>query len=567
MIRRLRLASGLVMLAYVAMHLANHALGLVSLGAMAQALDWIAGFWSQYPMLALLYGAFIVHYALGLWALWERRSLRLRAAELLQLVLGFALPLLLVRHVAANRIGASFFDIDAGYYRYVLWALFVHTPWRGYLQLAALVVAWWHSMLGLYYWLRVRPWFERWRALALTAAVLFPILSLLGTIEAGRQVVTLAAEPGWTERAFAHLRLPTPEEAAALDQIIFDLQCFFVGAVAAALLARLARGLWRRRRGLVRISYPDGRSVDVVPGTSVLEASRLAAIPHASVCGGRGRCSTCRIRVRVSPPGLPPPAETERRVLGRIGAGPNVRLACQLRPVVPVEVTPLLPPFASAADGVAPVDLAHGIEREVAILFSDLRGFTSLAERQLPYDVVFFLNRYFAAMGHAVEAAGGRVDKFIGDGVMALFGLSGEAGSACREALQAARAMSLRLVDLNQSLRGELLEPLRIAIGVHAGPVIVGEMGYGGATTLTAIGDAVNIASRLETLAKQFDCELLVSEAVVARAGLDPALFRWEEVTIRGRREMLAVAVIDSAGELPEIGRLGPAPRPALLPT
>jgi adenylate cyclase len=556
----LRLASGLVMLGYVTMHLANHALGLVSLGAMARALDWVAGFWSQYPMLAMLYGAFLVHYALALWALWERRTLRVRASELVQLVLGFALPLLLVQHVAATRLAASFFGVATGYYRYVLWALFVHTPWHGYLQLAALVVAWSHSMLGLYYWLRVRPWFNQWQAVALAGAVLFPVLSLLGAIEAGRRVAALAAEPGWTANAFAHMRLPTAEAAEALEQIVVAQQWFFVGAVAAVLLARIVRWLWRRRGGVIRIAYPDGRSIDVVPGTSVLEASRLAGIPHASVCGGRGRCSTCRIRVRVSAPGLPEPGELEHRVLRRIGAGPNIRLACQLRPPVPVEVTPLLPPLASAADGTTRVDLTQGSEREVAILFSDLRGFTNLAERLLPYDVVFVLNRYFAGMAQAVEEAGGRIDKFIGDGMMALFGLSGDVGVACLEALHAAHLMSLRLVELNQALRSELIEPLRIAIGVHAGPAIVGEIGHGGARTLTAIGDAVNIASRLETLAKQFECELLVSEEVVARAGVNRALFRWEEIRIRGRREVLAVAIVDNARDLREIGRASPPP-------
>ena len=555
MIRRLRLACGLVMLAYVTMHLANHALGLVSLGAMARVLDWIAGFWSEYPMLLLLYGAFLVHYALALWALWERRTLRLRISEMLQLVLGFTLPFLLVRHVAATRLAASFFDLTTGYYRYVLWALFVHTPWHGYLQLAALVVAWSHSMLGLYYWLRVRAWFDQWQAVALAAAVLFPVLSLLGAIEAGRQVAALAAEPGWTANAFAHLRLPRPEAANALDHIVAALQWSFIGVVAAVLLARILRWLWKRRGGLVRIAYPDGRSIDVVLGTSVLEASRLAGVPHASVCGGRGRCSTCRIRVRVSALGLPEPGELERRVLRRIGAGPNIRLACQLRPSAPVEVTPLLPVFVSPAEGAARIDdLAEGREREIAILFSDLRGFTSLVERQLPYDVVFVLNRYFAAMAQAVEEAGGRIDKFIGDGIMALFGLSCDAGVACLEALHAARLMSLRLVELNQALRSELTEPLRIAIGIHTGPAIVGEIGHGGARTLTAIGNAVNIASRLETLAKQFECELLVSEEVIARAGVKRAFFRWDEIRIRGRQEVLAVAIVDNARDLLEIG-------------
>ena len=149
--------------------------------------------------------------------------------------------------------------------------------------------------------------------------------------------------------------------------------------------------------------------------------------------------------------------------------------------------------------------------------------------------------------------------RLIGDGVMALFGVAGDGGTACREALQAAQLMSLRLAELNESLRGELIKPLRIAIGVHAGPAIVGEMGYGSTRTMTAIGDAVNVASRLETLAKEFDVELVVSEEVVTRAGIDLNLFHWKGATIRGRQETIAVAVIESAGNLPEIDRIVPA--------
>ena len=105
-------------------------------------------------------------------------------------------------------------------------------------------------------------------------------------------------------------------------------------------------------------------------------------------------------------------------------------------------------------------------------------------------------------MGHAVECAGGRVDKFIGDGVMALFGVESGAASGCRDALAAARLMSERLAELNQSLVEELGDPLRIGIGIHVGPAIVGEMGYRNATSLTAIGDAVSTASRLQEMAK-----------------------------------------------------------------
>ena len=552
MIRRLRLATGLVMLSYVTMHLLNHAVGLISLTAMERTLRWVMVLWTQWPMQLLLYGSFVVHYALALWALWQRRSLRLRSSEWAQLVLGFAIPLLLLRHVVNIRVATDFFGTSPDDYSFVLWVYTVRAPWLGVIQLIVLVVAWSHAMIGLHFWLRVRPWYARFRELALTTAVLVPVLALLGIFEAGRYVAEqAAADPAWSQRAFANMARPSPETGAALERIIDQLTWLFLALPAAVLLARAVRHLWQRRRGLVRISYPDGRTIDVLRGTSVLEASRLARIPHASVCGGRGRCSTCRVRVRAALPGLPPPSEEEQHVLNRIGARRNVRLACQLRPTVPIEVTPLLPPFAHAADGARRVDLTEGGEREIAVMFADIRGFTALAEGRLPYDIVFILNRYFDAMGRAVEQAGGRVDKFIGDGIMALFGVEGDAEAGCRDALAAARLMSLRLIELNQALRGELAEPLRIGIGIHAGPAIVGEMGYGSAAALTAIGDAVNTASRLETLTKEYECELIVSDEVIARAGLDRNLFAWHETEIRGKQERLAIAILASAQDLP----------------
>jgi len=560
MIRRLRLLSGLVMLAYVAMHLLNHAVGLVSLRAMEDVLWYVFRIWTNRPAQALLYGSFLVHYALALSALWQRRTLRLRIAEAAQLVLGFAIPLLLVRHVVGTRISDSFFHTDVGYYAYLLWVYFVRSPDHGYLQMLVLVTAWAHAMIGLHFWLRVRPWYERLQPLALIIAVLVPVLALLGMIEAGRQVAALAADPGWTGKAFANMTLASAESAAVLEKIIRILTRFFAGTVVAVLVARVVRRVWQRRRGLVRIGYPDGRVVEVVPGTSVLEASRLAGIPHAHVCGGRGRCSTCRVRVRAEIGSIDPPAESELRVLRRIGATSNVRLACQLRPRGAVEVTPLLPPYAHAVDGRQRVDFAQGSEREIAILFADIRDFTSLAEGRLPYDVVFVLNRYFTAMGRAVEAAGGRVDKFIGDGVMALFGIESDARAASRAALDAAKLMSARLAELNRSLRGELDQPLRIGIGIHIGPTIVGEMGYGSAVAMTAIGDAVNTASRLESLTKTYGCELVVSEETVLRAGLDLSAFPRHEIEIRGRREMLAVRTVASAGALSAAGSARVAP-------
>ncbi len=325
----------------------------------------------------------------------------------------------------------------------------------------------------------------------------------------------------------------------------------FFGLVALTLAARQVRRTIERRRGVVRISYPGGQVVEVPPGVSVLEASRLAAIPHASVCGGRGRCSTCRVRIGDGLAGLPPASAAERRVLDRVGAPPNVRLACQLRPNADARVTPLLSATASPREGFRRAAYLQGTEKEIAILFADLRAFTELSERRLPYDVVFLLNRYFESMGRAVEEAGGRIDKFIGDGVMALFGLDSRPDEACRQALTAARAMGTKLEALNAALGADLEAPLRIGIGIHVGPAIVGEMGYGQATSVTAIGDAVNTASRLEAQSKTYGAQLVVSERVAERAGVDLSAFDSHEIQVRGRQEPLRVWVVPDARALP----------------
>jgi adenylate cyclase len=210
-------------------------------------------------------------------------------------------------------------------------------------------------------------------------------------------------------------------------------------------------------------------------------------------------------------------------------------------------IIPLLPPNASPRDGYPKAAQVHGREQEIAILFADLRAFTQFAESRLPYDVVFVLNRYFAGMGGAVERAGGHLDKFIGDGVMALFGVNSGVDDGCRKALVAAKDMARQLEELNHALAQDLETPLRIGIGIHAGAAIVGEMGYGPATHLTAIGDAVNTASRLEAMTKEFGAQLVVSETVVTKAGLDATVFPRREIEVRGRKEPIAIRIVADA--------------------
>jgi adenylate cyclase len=280
-------------------------------------------------------------------------------------------------------------------------------------------------------------------------------------------------------------------------------------------------------------------------GATLLEISRAAGIPHASVCGGRGRCTTCRVLVLEGSEHLPPPNATEAAALLRIKAPPGIRLACQIRPSHPLTVRPLIPLRASTPRS-GQDDDRWGVERRVTILFADLRGFTRLAESLYPYDTVFLLNRYFEAMEQEIRHQGGRVDKFLGDGIMAVFDELSERRSGSREALEAAQAMLAALDELNGEFHSTLPQSLRIGIGIHTGPAILGRVGAGQERNVTALGDSVNVASRLEALNKEFGSVLIASDVTVRSSGLDIPGAERREVAIRGRVEPLRIHVLKS---------------------
>ncbi|MFZ5792767.1 MAG: adenylate/guanylate cyclase domain-containing protein [Pseudomonadota bacterium] len=552
-VRRVRLASGLTLFAYLVTHYLNHALGLISLDAMEAGRGLFLLLWRNGPANILLYAALLTHMGLAYWSIYQRRSLRLKRWEAAQLLLGLAVPPLLVTHILGTRVSQLLFATNDNY-AYELLILWVWQPSEGVIQATVTLVAWLHGCIGLHFWLRLKRWYPAWAPSLFAGALLLPVLALLGFAEGGREVARLAQDPAWLEAARATINFQDEAQAALLFELRDGLWALFAALLAATLAARWLRA-WIIRHRAIQVSYPNGRRVVIQPGTTVLEASRIAGVPHASVCGGRGRCSTCRIRVLKTEGPLPEASPEERRVLERVAAEPGVRLACQLRPRANLAVLPLLPPTASPRDAQARPDHLQGHEEEIAILFADLRAFTKLAERKLPYDVVFLLNRYFRAMGSAVEEAGGHLDKFIGDGVMALFGVGADPAEGCRRALEAARRMALNLDEMNRVLAHELPEPLRIGIGIHVGPAIVGEMGYGRASSITAIGDSVNTASRLEGLTKEFGCQLVISAEVAEKAGIDLAEPERHEIAVRGRDERLIVLAIGDARALPALER------------
>ena len=549
-VRQIRLWTGLVLFSYLTTHFANHALGLVSLDAMAAGQEWFILVWRSWPGTIALYGSFSIHNLLALWALYRRRTLRMPAWEASQLTLGLLVPPLLVWHVVATRLAHEVAGTQTSYALVVL-GLWQLDPVAGLRQVVVLVVAWIHGCTGLHFWLRLRPWYPRLARAIYSGFLLVPVLAVLGFATAGQEVTRRAREPGFVQTVIREARPPSPAQRLVLGRVARAIFWGDLSAISLVLAARAVREHVRRRQG-VRVSYPGGREVLVPAGFTVLEASRYAGIPHASVCGGRGRCSTCRVRVMRGADYLPAATVDELRVLGRVGAPVHVRLACQVRPLRDLAVVPLVPAGAGPRDAVGRADHREGQELTIAVLFADLRGFTRLAERKLPYDVVFILNRYFEAVGGAITDAGGTVNQFTGDGVMALFGVDGGAEEGCRQAVRAAAAMIARVHELSRTLAEDLDAPLRLGIGIHTGPTVVGRMGYADTTYLTAVGDTVHVAARLEALTKDYACELVLSEEVATRAGVDVSDHGRHELTVRNREAPLAVFVVPSAGRLAE---------------
>src|SRR4051795_7554421 len=549
-LRQVRLVTGIVLFAYLISHFLNHALGNISMEALAGGLYFHVWFWQLLPVTILFYTACVVHTALGIWALYERRQFRWKAIEPLQLVLGLSVPMLIIGHVIGIRLGQTMFGHER-LYPQVLFLYWIWAPYRVWLMLAVMTIAWVHGCIGLYFWLRMRAFYKRAAPFLLATAVLIPTLSMLGFYQSGRMVIE-ADSIEWRAETQSESQIGTRAEARTLERITDYFLYGYFGLIGIALLARAARAINERRRGMINLSYGNGRTVRVPKGLSVLEASLRNNVPHASVCGGRARCSTCRIRVIGDCDSLPEPSKREAFVLNRVGAGadPAIRLACQLRPETDLSFFQIFLPQITAATLRTSSPARIGEERYLVSMFVDMRGSTKLAEKRLPFDTVFIVNRFLAAVSQAVIECGGQPNQFVGDGQLALFGLATGPQTACRQALRAAAKIAVHVEELNQFLKHDLREPIRFGIGIHAGEVIIGDIGYRDHMVFTALGDAVNVAARLQDMTKALGCEVVISDEVRDTAGVAADALPEQQVEIRGRAEPMVVLAVENASRL-----------------
>lgn len=186
-----------------------------------------------------------------------------------------------------------------------------------------------------------------------------------------------------------------------------------------------------------------------------------------------------------------------------------------------------------------------GEKVEISILFSDIRNFTGISEQLDPQEVVEFLNEYFERVCNPILELGGTIDKFIGDAVMVQFGAPCPYPDHANRALEAALAMREQAIGfrtwMRQRFPTKVLPEFDIGIGIHSGPAVVGNVGSSRRTEYTAIGDAVNLASRLEGVTKRFGCMILASEATIRAAGEGIKVGRSERVQVKGRKEPVQV--------------------------
>ena len=539
LINRLRSITALIMFTFVFIHLGNHSLGIVSIEAMESVRLLTTEIIHSTIGMIVLGTSLLIHFFIAMRALYHTPFLNLPRWQQLQLVSGIIMILLLISH--AVPVGTyHLYGFDTSY------PLILQNIWSdNYIvlkQICLVIIAWLHICLGLHYWLKTTNWYYRHLFWLYAFAILWPTLAIIGFIQSGFESFDY-------DVANTH-----DTEISAL--ITVTKNTLFTTVIGISLLMLALK--WIRKRGITinrcTLLIAD-QAITSTKGQTILDALRFADVAHASVCGGRARCTTCRVRINRGEANLQPVGELEAQALTRIKAPPGVRLACQANLNGDVDITALLP--ADAGMKLArPMGGISGEERDIVVMFVDLRESTKLAEQKMPYDVLFLLNQFFSQMSLALASTNGHYAQFAGDGLMALYGLNTDSKTACRQALDGMLEMLKRLDKLNSQLSHDLEQPFKIGIGLHFGDAIVGTMGPPSSPNFSAIGDTINTAARLESQTKSLTCLALISKSFLLKCGVEDGHLPYHSIKIRGRDHPMDVVTINSMTELEDLVEL-----------
>ncbi|CAN0142291.1 unnamed protein product [Phaeothamnion confervicola] len=450
----------------------------------------------------------------------------------MQIVLGLAIPFLLTpKAVIDTRVAMTAFGVQDSY----LYELARLWPAGAFTQSALLLIVWAHGCLGIHYWLKFRPWYVTLRPILLLLAIALPLAALAGFAVSGRAIAGLISDPA----VAASVKDITHWPDASSDEWLASYRQL-ARIVFAGLLALTGIVIILRRFGMfaapkLTIVYAGGSKIQSEIGPTLLEISRANGIAHASACGGRARCGTCRVRIDEGADGLPPPDFAERFTLARVNAPDNARLACQIRPRGALGVTRLVRiqddgPSVTAAEN--PDDA--GVSKPLCLLYLRIRDIDEISRDRLPYDVLFILNEFFAAAGTAVDQNNGWIDKFLGDGILAVFGQQRGLDRGCNDALQVVRAIDVALVRLNEKVSAEIGRPIAVSMGLHAGSFFLGRIGLGRTSVLSVVGPGTEVALQLANVAEEKGWQIALSAEVARWAGVADIGER-RSVTISGR--------------------------------
>jgi len=272
-----------------------------------------------------------------------------------------------------------------------------------------------------------------------------------------------------------------------------------------------------------QITYQEDNQAERViqqkKGETILEAALHNDIDHYHVCGGNARCTTCRVYVKAGHTNLAPRTQAEMKIAQDKNWSNNIRLACQTQVLGDINIKRLVVDDMDAdlVRSEGPITTPAN-ERSLVVMFCDLENYSGFAATHLhnPYDVIHLLNRYYQEIGEPIISNHGYIDKYMGDGFLALFGC--EQSNPIENGLNAIRAslrMLARVKQLNQYISRQFSHQFKIRIGLHYGSVIIGEVGYRANKQLTVLGDTVNIASRIEGANKTLGTQILASQELL----------------------------------------------------
>lgn len=286
-------------------------------------------------------------------------------------------------------------------------------------------------------------------------------------------------------------------------------------------------------------SQTDNKIIDVSPDSTILKASLKAKINHMHVCGGNSRCSTCRVYVVEGLSNCRPRNSKEKQLAEKLGFPENIRLACQTmitgniairRPVVDdLDRKIILTQFGDSSG------TKLGQEKDLAILFTDIEKFTQFAEAFPAYDVVHVLNRYYQTMNEIILQYRGIISDVAGDGILALFGVIEDSDNPVLDAINTVQDMNHALVRFNVYLNQMFDRSFGIRAGINFGKVIVGNFDTGRMSKISAIGDEVNAASRIETANKDLGTQLLISQTAYEEVQESVEIHKVHRSGLRGK--------------------------------